>query len=81
MAAKLHQLVGKAHSLRIGDVNTLFELKDTKAVKAPGGWASEAIRNYVHLTRDQWSTYVRRMRQQCTSDTVAFRNLPIGQVR
>ena len=50
-------------------------------MKALGGWASEVFRHYVHLTREQWSAYVRRMGQQSASGTVPHRNLPIERVR
>ena len=82
-AAKLHQFVGKAHSLRIGGATTLFKLEGAKAVnavKALGGWASEVFRHYVHLTREQRSAYVRRMGQQSASGTVPHRKLPVGRV-
>ena len=73
--------MGKAHSLRIGGATTLFELEGAEDVKALGGWASEVFRHYVHLTREQRPTYVRRMGQQSASGTVPHRNLPIGLVR
>ena len=54
-AAKLHQFVGKAHSLRIGGATTLFVLEGAEAVKALGGWASEVFRHYLHLTGEHRS--------------------------